>query len=384
MFSALLVLVLIVEPGKEAPAKNPKLTGLAKDKIDRIKITRQDKQPILLVKKEGTQWQMTAPIHYPANPVHIETLLSVAQSESYHRYAAHDLAKFELEPPQVTLTLNDREVAFGGNDPLQYRRYVKLEDTVHLIDDTPFHTVTSDYTELLDLHFLVENSEIEKIILPDGQVIWQSQEKKWQTEPGQPDLSQESLTSWISEWKHLQVFQISAYQKKAETSDNGKEIQIYVKGREKPLLFAVLKQDGRGLSLAREEIGLQYELAGEVADRLMKLPDPPKKEAVPETDNKLQSDHKPQATTAPEEKKAPDQEKSGLAGTANSGTVGNITPQEKDDESSGVSSTEKSEVVPNEKSSSQQTQSGEVPSKPETVPLDMEKPAEMESATGKN
>jgi hypothetical protein len=47
----------------------------------------------------------------------------------------YDLAKLGLDPPRITLQLNDLSIAFGDEDPIEHDRYVRIGDELLRVPD---------------------------------------------------------------------------------------------------------------------------------------------------------------------------------------------------------------------------------------------------------
>jgi hypothetical protein len=77
-----------------------------------------------------------------ANQTKIEGLLEITQTKSIRRFEAPpDLAEFGLSPPQAILTLNKTRIEMGTLHPMNKRRYMRIGNLIHLINDRfPHHS----------------------------------------------------------------------------------------------------------------------------------------------------------------------------------------------------------------------------------------------------
>ena len=147
-----LSIIIIYEPGLEKESKSlPTLTLLQPDEIHTIRLSNAGK-PAVVLKKRGNEWHMTAPREAPANSIKIEQLLGIATTSSHSRFPLPQerLAEFGLETPAIRLQLNELVLEFGNNDPLQFRRYVRIGDKLHLISNGFHHHLIAgvdDYIE---------------------------------------------------------------------------------------------------------------------------------------------------------------------------------------------------------------------------------------------
>ena len=136
---ALVAALLFLTTGKQEAEQQTSVSAIDKAGITSISITRTGRDALHFSKK-GNAWQMVSPRPARANQTRINAILSVLQAHSYTQLDAGkmDLNRFDLVHPAVTLTLNDFEFRFGGSNPLEGRRYLLFQHTIHLIDDGLF------------------------------------------------------------------------------------------------------------------------------------------------------------------------------------------------------------------------------------------------------
>lgn len=161
---AVLGVVAFLKPGKQKP-ETPSLLTLDASALTRM--TLQNKETLVFEKQDGA-WRLTAPFVAPVNQVRAGQLLEVAKARSEANYPLkpEDVAQFGLDKPQAILTLGDATLQFGGTDPINMRRYVRLGDTLHLVDDNFFHHLTAPATDYVDKKLLPEGAKIRAIELP--------------------------------------------------------------------------------------------------------------------------------------------------------------------------------------------------------------------------
>jgi len=87
--------------------------------------------------RDAGGWRMLEPYAAPANADAIAHLLAVAHAWVRMRQPlrGYDLAKLGLEPPRMTLQLNDLSIAFGDEDPIEHDRYVRVGDELLRVPD---------------------------------------------------------------------------------------------------------------------------------------------------------------------------------------------------------------------------------------------------------
>ena len=262
---AVLGLVVWLKPGK----KEAETTPLATVDIQSVnRVTLRNKDTLVFEKQDGA-WRLTAPFAAPVNPYRVGQLLDIPKSASEARYPVkpEDLAQFGLNQPEATLTLCDTVMQFGGTDPINLRRYVKLGDTLHLVEDNFFHHLTAPATDYVEKKLLPDGAKPKSIELP-GLKATKGAEGKWTAEPagdGKSDLGELAST-----WATARAIEV----KRNTEPVTGETIRIGLAEGE-PIEFIIIKKTPE-LVLVRKDWGLQYEMTSDVSmDLLNQRPPPP-------------------------------------------------------------------------------------------------------------
>ena len=138
-----LLLIAVFEPGRESPPTPVPLLELAPEQVQNIGIERPGQEAVVLRKQAGA-WFLIKPLEAPGNTALIDAVLKITTAVCPLRYpsTALELAKLQLDPPLLTLILNDQELAFGGTESLDNRRYLRIKDTVYLCTDRYYYLLT--------------------------------------------------------------------------------------------------------------------------------------------------------------------------------------------------------------------------------------------------
>ncbi len=117
-------------PGTD-PSSTP-LTRLDPMSIQRVSLQRADETLEFTRSRAG--WRLG---REPADTDKLSALCRIAGTRSLRQFAANEASAPELglAPPQLALDMDGLRLEFGGTDPIQQRRYVRIGDTVHLIED---------------------------------------------------------------------------------------------------------------------------------------------------------------------------------------------------------------------------------------------------------
>lgn len=277
---AVLIAVVVYEPGKDVKP-NIKLTDLNRTAITKITITRIGTSQIVLEKKDN-KWQMQEPYAMPANETQVESLTEMVAAPSQAQYPLkdQDLKPYGLDSPRVTVVFNDKDkLEFGGTEPLNHQRYVRHNDTLHVITDRFYYNLGRPATDFVDHALLPAIPTITKLVLP--RLTLSLQDEKWQAEPAVKDLSRDQVNELLDNWKSANATELVEYKPAAAKE----QVQLFSKDSEKPLVFDVIHAE-HAISLGRADLGLQYKFTEEIGKALLQLPpkieaEPPKVEAKP-------------------------------------------------------------------------------------------------------
>ena len=165
---------------KDDTKVGPPLTALTADAVTHIVLDHPG-SPAVKLEKQAGGWKLTEPVQADADPYEVNGILSLATLETRATLNAGEvkLADLGLAPPAYKVVLNDQTLAFGAQEPLQFRRYIQLGDKVQLVDDPPATALDADYSDLVVKNLLPPKAEIEKIALPGLTIARSADGKSW-------------------------------------------------------------------------------------------------------------------------------------------------------------------------------------------------------------
>jgi hypothetical protein len=264
-----LVLLVVFEPGKSPPPAKVTLTNLNSSDIQRIQISRDDKDTVVLEKRHD-RWWLQQPYDIAASEGKVDTALELAHAASLARYPAQtmDAAQTGLQQPTLRISLGDVALRFGTTEPLQGRRYVQVGDTVHLINDRYSFLLRGAAASFVDSALLPADAALREIQLPDFSL--HEEDGHWRVSGKQAALSADRLQQFVDEWRHARAMRVSA------TTDTkaGQAIELRLGKGQAALRFLLTKQDDETL-LTRPDLGLCYHFTDTEGQRLLTLPTPP-------------------------------------------------------------------------------------------------------------
>lgn len=296
--AAALGAVVALNPGQKKEESVP-LAHIDAQAVKKIQIA--GRQNLTLEKREG-HWFLTglprpaplplgkgektaaaATIDVPANENRVEQLLQIPQAGSDAQYPvdAGQLAKFQLNPPNATLKLDDLTLEFGGSEPIQSRRYVKVGNTLHLATDTFYHHLTAAPSDYVEKKLLPDNAQIQRIQLP-GLALSKDKDGKWSAEPAQSDAG--PLYEMADAWKNARAYDVQI----DTPPKDGKapvETALITLADGRTVEFAI-RQRSPDAILVRSDWGLQFHLAEGISKSLLNLQKPEKPGEAPPAEAK--------------------------------------------------------------------------------------------------
>jgi hypothetical protein len=264
LFIAVAVLgsIVYLKPRSDVPENYP-LSVLRSPGIKHVRIERNG-EPGMVIERTGERWSITAPVSAPADPFQVERLLAILEATSAHRLPATDLARFDLDPPRVRLTIDGERFGFGAVNAVTREQYVLAGGAVHAIAPRYGAMVPANLAHLLGKQLLSSNEFPVRLEFRDFTVAMS--EGKWGVSPPPGELSQDDMNRWIDAWRHATALRVEPYAG-GEALD---VVRMELKdGR--TLALDILQKDAE-FALGRPDQKLRYYFAGEPARRLLAPP----------------------------------------------------------------------------------------------------------------
>lgn len=264
---ALLVLLVIREPGRE-PARDPvPLTGLQVPEIHRVELARGGREDLRLF-RAGEQWYLDNDPPLPAQASLVRQLLRLAREPVQRQYDARDLdlERLGLGADAPALQFNDgMELRFGTTDPLDDLRYVQAGDRVYLIRDYYQYLVAGNPDQWISPRLLPEGAAITSLELP-ALSLRHDEQGQWRIQPEAPDLGGDAIVALVEGWRQAHAQRVT----RAGAGAAGELVRIGLEGQGRPVEFQVRQEEADWLFL-RPDLGLEYRISAELARRLLQL-----------------------------------------------------------------------------------------------------------------
>jgi Domain of unknown function (DUF4340) len=263
-----LALVAYFKPGVK-PAEVPRpITRLTPEQVRSIVVERIDHEP-LRFSKHHDRWFLTAEEReLPAADFQVRALLRLLQVTASRHYPAGSLhlASLGLQPPQVRLTMDDVDISLGNTASLDQLRYVRVADTVYLIDDQYQYLINADWPNFVSRQLLEGRGAITRIELP-GMTLASSDDGHWRLAPPQAGLSADTLQTFVENWQNATALITRRY----EGGAAGETVTVRTRDSDQPLVLRIVSRKP-DLLLARPDWGIQYQIPRSEEDSLFTLP----------------------------------------------------------------------------------------------------------------
>lgn len=264
-----LIAVLVLDrPPEDAAAP---ITGLERDAIDRVTIHYPDAKSIRLTRGDRG-WRLKAPVSARAEASSVAQILRLAGFESRQAMPANEVkpADIGLEPPQQTVVVNDTRIELGAVQPIDNRRYARVGDTVHLIDEPNMRALDADYADLVARRLLPEDAEITGIELP-GATLTPTDQGGWSVTPDSADRGADAAQTAVDAWKRTEALSVKSAEAAGDGEVSGRAVVTTAEHGE--LVFEVLQRQPQ-LLLRRPDLGVVFHVAGNQAAPLLDMTPP--------------------------------------------------------------------------------------------------------------
>ncbi len=240
-------------------ASKHKLSTLSAPGINEIVIAPAQRPRVVLVKRAGN-WFVTEPFAARADALRVDSLLGLLTAESGQRFAALDLARFELDRPLANVKIGAQEFRFGGVHPLTNQLYVQTLGAVYLISPVYFVDIAKQPTDYAAKQLL--DAAENPVAFEFATFKLTRTEGKWSKEPADAVLSQDEANKFADEWRHAQALAVS--QPRAFKATEHLTLR-FTSGKTLKLQAA---QQGQEWVVLREDEKLAYHFTLDAAQRL--------------------------------------------------------------------------------------------------------------------
>lgn len=230
--------------------------------VSRIHLELSAAGTIELRRTDGT-WDLVEPMHISANDLRVNTLLRVLETPVHARIdtAEQQLGHFGLAPAQARILFDDKEILFGGTEPIHGRRYLLYDGKIALVDDRYFSHLSSSAANYVNPALLGRDPRLQSILLPDMRVYRQADE--WRMDADGKSASDEAIARLADTWRYARATAVRPYEQALDWSD-----VIVVELADGEMRFD-LARTAFELILGRADLGIQYHMTKRAGARLL-------------------------------------------------------------------------------------------------------------------
>lgn len=257
-FVFLLVYVLLRERGEVVEGKV--VLNINPDSIVKVEVKRQQEPKEIVLERKGKSWWLTEPVQAPADKTAVENLINRFKNLKAELELDFQKPEYGLSNPTVTISVHDRKgrtynIQFGNKTPDNMGAYAIVENrkkpvvlTAWLLDDA--NKSPDDFRDKRLLVFNKDNVTKFALVYPDKQVVCERKGKEeWQLiEPLRTAADNSAVSSLLDRLSTLQAREFVVERPKKnqlvsyQLDKPGVQVQIWLKGREKPITLTVGKR----------------------------------------------------------------------------------------------------------------------------------------------
>ena len=251
-----------LRPNK-APEPGIAVSQLKREQVQSIRVAPRG-SPAIELQKRGDQWYLQAPYATRADSFQVDRLLDLVTATSREKLAHADLARFDLSPPRVTVTLNSESYAFGAVNEITNEQYLATADAVYLVAPHLGYGVPIEPAKLISPR-LLGPAETPTAFDFGGWKAVKDADGKWHLSgalPNKTPLSQDDLNRWADEWKL--VTSLSAEPHRGPRARDAVTVSV-TGGRS--VRFEILAREPQ-FRLLRTDEGIRYQVGADAGRRL--------------------------------------------------------------------------------------------------------------------
>jgi hypothetical protein len=276
-----IVLALLWLSQRETPDTQPaaQLSTLTADSVNQIQIERLGK-PAITLQRQQQSWALTAPFSAQANQTRVNLLLSLLSTPLHGQFQPMDesaLTQFGLSQPEVLLSMNEQQFAFGGTEPLDQNRYVMHQGMVYLIQDDVTPLLTASAGSFVDNRLIAEEQQLAQLQLPISpdsaeRITLNQSDGQWRSD--NTALSSDSLKALVDSWQHAYAMQVRHLSAEQLATLPAPQIRLWFDTDTAPLDL-IIQVNAQTLQLINPALQLQYDFPLAVQSQLLPQPTKP-------------------------------------------------------------------------------------------------------------
>jgi hypothetical protein len=254
VITVILAAIIWMSPDNTGTSKPERLTEIEPVEISLIRLSNKS-SPGVVMERTSTGWNMSEPYAIEANTPRIEILLDILSTPSLEKFPlpGDRLGEFGLNEPVAVITLNNTRLEFGSVHPLNYKRYIRIADTLHLTNDLFPHHAMAPAEAYVSHRPIPMNTTIAGIKTDDWELT--RADGKWRLSPEIKNLSADAIHAKIDAWENIHAAGVE----KATGLQTSNHALVSLNEQPEPISFDIAMHNGK-LHLVRRDLGIAYRL----------------------------------------------------------------------------------------------------------------------------
>lgn len=250
------------------------LTALKADAIQTIRIEHPG-APAIAMEKNNGQWRLTAPVQADVDALEANGVIALASFDAQQTLdpATVNPKELGLDPPRYAVTFNDQKIEIGGEEPIQYRRYARVGNTIALIANPPSAGLDADYSDLISKQLVPSGAEIQSVETATLRLTRSADGKSWVTGAAHKSASADARQKLADAWRDARAMWNGAM------PEDAKGERVTLKTSTGVLTFLITQREPQ-LILARPDLKVSYTLSGELTKELLSFNETPVAESA--------------------------------------------------------------------------------------------------------
>ena len=254
--------LVYLHPPADGPVEYA-VSDLAPGAAASVRIERPGMEPLVLERKNAT-WFLRVPFNARADDFMVQRVLSILQARTPHRFAATDLARFDLEKPRARLVIDTQQFEFGLVSELSREQYVRTGEAVYSLP-ARYGLALPSRPDALASRRLLAPEEVPVRIAPPGFSVARTGDA-WSVDPGAAGSTQDEIRRWVDGWLSATAQRIEPYR----NGDAAESVPIELANGES-LRIGILSRKPE-VALLRPDQRLQYFFPPDMEERLLSPP----------------------------------------------------------------------------------------------------------------
>ncbi len=252
------------QPGKGGSSETkPPIIQSRPEQIDRVRLLPRKGKEITLVRKQGG-WRMTQPRQLLANSSRVDSILDLltAKSQGTVEVTKEREERFGLKAPAWVVKIDQHRLALGGDHPIKPQRYLRVDDTVHLVSESAVRSIKSNWPAYASQQLLPSGAQLTRLDLPEV-TLTKAPKGQWKAQDSQ-ELKAKTASETADAWLKRRAFALEGIKEPSK----GPTATLHFEGNTEPIRYVVQNTDPQ-LELARPDLGLLYRLPKDLVDPLL-------------------------------------------------------------------------------------------------------------------